>query len=269
MDANVLAAAQQIAARWSQRPEVQAVAVAGSQTSAYANPASDLDIYIYTTADLPAALRMEIAREFSPDAVLNDFWGAGVEWTASTGLHIDSMYFTCDWIEDQVRRCVERHEAWMGYTTAFWHTVLHSQPVFDRSGWFADLQTLARQPYPDALRHNIVRMNHLVLRTIPSSYRTQIEKAAARNDLVSLNHRVAALLASYFDIVFAVNRVTHPGEKRLLTVVEAQCESLPESLRADVERLLISAASGNAVLGAVEVLLGHLDAWLARHGLLA
>jgi hypothetical protein len=29
---------------------------------------------------------------------------------------------------------------------------------------------------------------------------------------VSLNHRTAALLASYFDVLFALNRVHHPGD---------------------------------------------------------
>jgi hypothetical protein len=32
---------------------------------------------------------------------------------------------------------------------------------------------------------------------------------------VSLSHRVAALLASYFDIVIAVNLLGHPGEFEL------------------------------------------------------
>ena len=46
-------------------------------------------------------------------------------------------------------------------------------------------------------------------------------------DRVSLNHRIAALLASYFDVIFALNRVLHPGEKRLIEWAQAHCAHLP------------------------------------------
>ena len=48
------------------------------------------------------------------------------------------------------------------------------------------------------------------------SFLYQVDKAVERNDLISINHRTTELLASYFDIIFALNEKLHPGEKRLL-----------------------------------------------------
>ena len=53
---------------------------------------------------------------------------------------------------------------------------------------------------------------------------------------VSLNHRVAAWLSSYFDILFAINGQFHPGEKRLLAYAE-ELANLPESALLDVQEL--------------------------------
>ena len=41
-------------------------------------------------------------------------------------------------------------------------------------------------------------------------------------------------MASYFDLLFALNRVLHPGEKRQLEVAEAECRSLPRDMRRGV-----------------------------------
>ncbi len=46
-----------------------------------------------------------------------------------------------------------------------------------------------------------------------ASYLDQIKLAVKRNDPISVNHRIAAFMASYFDIIFALNKVYHPGEK--------------------------------------------------------
>jgi Domain of unknown function (DUF4037) len=89
----------------------------------------------------------------------------------------------------------------------------HATSVLDPQGWLTQTRRKCREPYPELLREKIIAANHRAIRGILSSYEAQIRKAAARGDLVSFNHRIAALVASYFDILFAVNRRLHPGEK--------------------------------------------------------
>jgi hypothetical protein len=251
-------------------PMVRAVALGGSHGAAVVSTdaGSDIDVYAFTTADVPLEARRAVV-EATGGAARADiglaYWGPGDEWlTAGDGIEVDVVYFDTGWIEDQVLRVTERHEPSLGYSTCFWHTVAGAVPLEDPDGWFATLQSRAVVPYPDALRTAIVAFNRPVLRGIIPSYAGQLAKAAARGDLVSVNHRLAALLASYFDILFAVNRVTHPGEKRLIEACLARCTRLPESCAQDVSELLWTATVDlDGLPGRVDRLLDRLDAFLA------
>ncbi len=83
----------------------------------------------------------------------------------------------------------------------------------------------------------IVAKNFPVLHNTMSSYAHQIALAVKRRDLVSVNHRLAALLASYFDVLFALNRELVPGEKRLLTLAN-DLPHVPDAMADDIEALL-------------------------------
>lgn len=256
-----------IAERFAQMEGVQAVALAGSQANQQAGGASDFDLYIYSQQDLPVDLRRAVALEFSADAQVNDFWGPGLEWDHSGGAHIDAVFFTTGWMTDQMDRVLVRCEPSLGYSTCFWHTVRISRPLVDPAGWLADLQARAQAPYPDLLARRIVAHNFPVLRDIFSSYRAQLVKAAQRSDLVSLNHRAAALLASVFDILFAINHQTHPGEKRLLDLVEQQCPLRPDGLREQVTGLLRATGTDTHTIGAaVDRLVDPLESLLEDEG---
>ena len=100
-----------------------------------------------------------------------------------------------------------------------------------------------------------------------SSYRYQIERALARNDWVSINHRVAALLASYFDILFAVNHLLHPGEKRLVAFVETHCRLAPAGMNSRLHELLAAVAFDQSLLQKLDALLDGLDELLRAAGL--
>jgi predicted DNA-binding protein len=252
---------------------VVAVALAGSGATGAADDRSDIDLYVYAEAPVPMADRFAIGTSFATrPEVGNDFWEPGDEWIdAQTGRHVDVMFRTPSWIEEQLARVLVRHEASVGYSTCFWHNVLNSTPLLDRSGWYRDLQAMAACPYPQPLRRAIIARNHPILRQTLSSYLTQIERAVRRDDSVSIQHRVTALLASYFDILFAVNELPHPGEKRLLQLAATRCTKIPADMETRVNALLETTArpASPAIVTHIDALLNSLDDLLANEGLIA
>jgi hypothetical protein len=264
------AAALRIANGYAALPGVTAVAMAGSQATAIADGGSDLDLYVYPTEEIPMAVRTAMAQGSPRKEIGNDAFGPGDEWIdAASGIHIDVMFRDQRWIEDELDRVLVRHEARVGYSTAFWHSIRASASLFDRSGWYAHLIERAAAPYPEPLVRAIVAKNQPLLRRNLSSFHHQLDRAVARVDHVSVNHRVAAFLASAFDVLFALNRVPHPGEKRLLRFAEALCPKRPPELAKDVEALLASVAMpGPDLLRRADVLAEQIDVLLRREGLL-
>ncbi len=269
-NASPLQLAQKLAAAFSQLSGVKAVALGGSQASGAAGPGSDIDLYVFSDEPIPLQQRMELASAagYSRADLGLAFWDPGDEWIdATTGIEVDVVYWECAWIEDQLERVMVRHQASMGYTTCFWNTISKALPLYDPQCWFAGLQQSAERPYPEELRLNIIHHNHAVLRRVIPSYTHQIEKAQHRGDRVSLNHRVAALLASYFDVLFALNRLLHPGEKRLLAFVQEHCALLPQNFAHDIESLLqATAADDGRLMQCTHELIDHLDEFLRAQG---
>jgi predicted nucleotidyltransferase len=218
---------------------VETVVLSGSQTSGLGDGASDIDLYVYSRSPISLEERTRVATGARRAEIGNAFWEPGDEWVdGPTGISIDVMFRDCRWIEEQLDRVLKHHQASIGYSTCFWYNVLHSESLFDRYGWFGQLQERARVPYPEELRAAIIAKNLPLLRHNMSSYIHQMELAIQRGDLVSLNHRCAVLLASYFDVLFALNRQPHPGEKRLVKFAEQLCSKRPANFRERIEELL-------------------------------
>ena len=265
--------AKQIADLFALLPQVEAIALAGSRGSGsgVSDGASDIDLYVYTRSEIPLEDRISIVESTGGASRSNlnlNYWGPGDEWlNAPTGIEIDIVYFDAAWMEHQILRVVNSHQASLGYTTCFWRTIQQSIVFFDPRDWFATLQQRCQVEYPESLRQNIVTLNHPVLRNIIPSYACQIEKAVKRGDLVSINHRLAALFASYFDILFAVNRLLHPGEKRMLEFAVSNCNLLPVNMESDINSiLLLNTKDISDVPSRVTRLLDHLDQMLENEG---
>ncbi len=255
----------------SAHPAVAAIALAGSRSTHQADADSDSDIYVYVDADIPLDLRRRLAERFdSAPEIGNSWFGPGDEWSdRRSGSSVDIMYWDRTWFERQIGDVIEQHQPSLGCTTSFWFTLRHSVRLFDRHGWLAGIQALAASPYPEELRRAIIAWNHPLLRTTRSSYRHQIELAIQRDGPVSVQHRVTALLASGFDIVFALNRTLHPGEKRQLAHAGELGDGVPNQFERRVREVI--RASGDPVqhdlLLAVDALCDALDQCVQSEGL--
>jgi hypothetical protein len=242
---------------------VEAIALGGSQASGTIDQYSDIDLYIYVTIEIPVSERKKIVEEMgaSRQDLGLTFWDSGDEWFhQETGIEIDIIFWDPNWIEEQIERVVIQHYASVGYTTCFWHTIKNSRILFDRNQWFAGLQTKCDTPYPIQLKKNIIEKNYPVLRDVIPSYYYQIKKAIDRGDIISINHRVAALLASYFDILFAINEVTNPGEKKILPYALHHCQNLPENMTDQINDVLYaSVANPGGLLEKLDDLIDGLE----------
>ena len=180
MQTTYLALAQRVAGLFAELPQVEAVALSGSVGGGLTDRASDIDLYIYTRAEVPLEARRKIVERSGGASMANlglDYWGPGDEWfDAATGIEVDIIYFDARWMEDQINRVVRDHQASLGCTTCFWSTVRQSQVFHDPNGWFAGLQEICQQAYPEALRQNIVAHNHPVLRSIIPSFANQLDR---------------------------------------------------------------------------------------------
>ncbi len=251
--------AQYFADQFAQIPSVVAVGQGGSVTSGTIDKDSDIDLYVFTTEPIPVAVRQAIVDQRGASrADMNlTFWDPGDEWfDAPSGIEIDVMYWDPGWIADQIGNVLVHHYASMGYTTCHWHTMRNMAILSDPNNWLHAIKEKCNVPYPEELRQNIVTKNYPILRSVIPAYTHQIEKALKRGDLVSINHRIAALLASYFDIIFALNRVPHPGEKRLLERAASLCPQQPEKMVPQIETILQQSAGG------ITGLMTSLDEWL-------
>jgi predicted nucleotidyltransferase len=234
--------AQLIANEFAQHSVVSAITLGGSVATNSHNLESDIDLYIYATAEVPITIRQKIASRLGKQCEINNqFWETGDEWVhGETNIHVDIMFRDLKWIESQLQRVTQEYQASVGYTTCFWANVAHSKILFDRNGWFESLQKKADIEYPKELKTNIWAKNFPILATNHSSYVAQIQKALKRKDTISINHRLTEYLASYFDILLAINEQVHPGEKRLQTWINTHCKKIPDHFNSHLNYILVS-----------------------------
>lgn len=247
----------QLFAELSALPQVEAIALGGSRAGIHFDEKSDYDIYLYCTAPVSEEDRRAILSKYCSYVEYgNHFWELEDNGTLNNGIDFDLLFRDLNDFTAGIARVVEQYQAGNAYTTCMWHNLVTCKIVYDSTGRLTATKERFTVPYPDQLKKNIIENGWRLLRTSMPAYELQIKKAAGRGDLVSVNHRTAALLETYFDVLFALNGKTHPGEKRLIQLCREMCPTLPvrfeenlndlfthmfsdpEALTADLDRIL-------------------------------
>lgn len=228
--------------------EVDCIALGGSRSTGESDEKSDFDVYVYCEGGGLSAEQKKAAVEenCSQCEIENHYWELEDNCVLYDGAGLDIIYRSVDEFEGYLKFVVEEGNAFNGYTTCFWHNIINSRVLFDKSGRFTKLQERYTIPYPEELRKNIIEKNRKLLSGVLPSYDMQIKKAENRGDIVSVHHRTTEFLASYFDIIFALNRMTHPGEKRLVQLCKKHCKILPANFEENISALLKAVTSGKA-----------------------
>ena len=258
--------AQRLADLFKIYDQVEVIILGGSRTSGISVDArSDIDLVVYTAqGDFPLAERKRIVERLggaSRASLGLTFWGNGDMWVdAASGIEVDVIYSTQQQIKSELERILVQHKPSGAYSTCEWHSVRTAQILFDRTGWFKQLQAWSDQPYPPQLRRAIIEYTFPILRDIVPSYRDNIEKSLPRNDLFFINNEVTWLLASYFDVLFAFNEVPHSGAKRILAQAARLCPCIPQDMESQVTRLLQLVPTGKGeILAAIDDLVDGLE----------
>ena len=98
------------------------------------------------------------------------------------------------------------------------------------------------------------------------AFSNQVEKAIKRQDLLSMNHRTSEFFASYFDLLFALNEQTHPGEKRMLDYAKTNCTLMPKQFEENIRnyfQLLYQPQQANEAVIALQTILKQLKVILS------
>lgn len=217
---------------------VEAIALGGSRAGKYFDEKSDYDVYVYVTKPIDESVRKNILSQCcSYMEIGNHFWEYEDNCVLNSGIDIDILYRDLDDFCKGVENVVEKGQASNSYTTCMWHNLLNCKIIFDRNGRLAQAKKRFDVPYPQKLKNAIIERQLQLLDESMPAYKTQIKKAVIRQDYVSVNHRVAEFLASYFDLLFALNEKTHPGEKRLITLCKNACAILPQDFEKNLTAL--------------------------------
>ena len=238
--------------------DIDAIVLSGSKTSLINDEMSDYDIYIYSKEKVNIETRKNFIEKYSSYYELgNDYFEHGDEFIIDD-ICFDFTYRDLSFAENEINYVWRECNSKIGYTTAFLYNIKNSKIIYDKDSKFQNIQNELNKEYPDKLKENIIKKNLAVMKDKKcASFFEQLEKAIKRKDIVSVNHRVSAILTSYFDILLALNKELHPGEKKLIKYVYKLCKLIPENFEDDIANIINGGLNEN-ILDSVNSLIKNL-----------
>lgn len=219
--------------------EIEAIALGGSRAGDTYDEKSDYDVYLYCVGNIEENKRREILSKYCKYMEIgNHFWEYEDNCTLNNGIDIDILYRNLDEFSRDVESVVINCQGRNGYTTCMWHNLKNCKIIYDKNGRLTAAKKRFDVDYPVELKKDIIDRNMKLLHKAMPAYEIQINKAVKRGDIISINHRTAAFMESYFDIIFALNEQTHPGEKRLIQLCKKNCKILPDKFEENIDKLM-------------------------------
>lgn len=256
---------QDIFNEYARFTRIEAMAIGGSRALKKNDEYSDYDVYVYCKELIPeddrkAVLekycsRMELGgchREYEDICIMED------------GMELNIVYRNTDEFLADIARVVVEHKAQGGYTTCMWHSLLTGRIAYDKGGRLAEAKQKYTVRFPQELKHNIISHNMQLIKYGMSTCLTQLTKAMKRGDLISISQEAYKFLASYFDVIFAMNEKLHPGDKRLLDICLKECRVLPDNFERNIKALLLNMCKDPAAICFVNTMVLELEKTLGQ-----
>lgn len=231
----------------SERPEIDALVLGGSRGKNKGDQWSDYDIYVYLNTPIPVEDRKTLLDPYMSLMEYNhQFFETEDDGVLKNGIGIEFIYRSLA----DFKALIERNLSLQlnrGYSTCFIDNLLTSKIIFDREAKYEALQTKVRLADKKAIYRKVIEQNVPLLYGTQPALFDQIVKARKRNDVVAINHRLTEYLSLFFDTLFAINQVNHPGEKRMLELSE-HLWIKPKGMKQTIERVLKEQASNESLI---------------------
>lgn len=227
--------------------EVDAILLGGSRATGVYDEKSDYDLYVYLNKPLREEVRKSILDNYcSYMEYSNQFWELEDDGILNSGIEIEMIYRDIEKIHSVLKSTAQGNVS-NGYSTCFLDNIIHSKILFDKTGKLQEMKEEFKDSLNQELIQKIIDLNlPLIYDKMPAMFK-QIKKAVERDDVHSINHRITAYFEIYYDILFAVNKKLHPGEKRLLTLASS-LPLLPKDFVKEVDNVFTNVFHDNKVI---------------------